>query len=93
MAGKADFLRRFMTMTDKTRKVWGPADRGAMDEPVLHKHDDFEAASQAELSEFEIERDADGHAYAHRKRHEATGADAAATPIPPGTTPEAGPNN
>jgi hypothetical protein len=60
-------------MTDKTRNVWGPADRGDTDEPVVHKHDDYEAASDAELAEFEIERDADGHAYAHRKRHDATG--------------------
>jgi len=70
MAGKADFLRRFMDATYKTRNVWGPADRGDTDAPVVHKHDDYEAASDAELADFEIERDADGHAYAHRKRHE-----------------------
>lgn len=75
MAGKADFLRRFMNMTDKTRNVWGPADRSDVDEPVVHKHDDYEAASDAELAEFEIERDEEGHAYAHRKRHEAPGAE------------------
>jgi hypothetical protein len=77
MAGKAAFLRRFMDMTNKTRNVWGPADRGALDEPVVHRHDDYETASEAELSEFEIERDEEGHAYAHRKRHEATGTEAA----------------
>jgi hypothetical protein len=77
MAGKAAFLRRFMDMTSKTRNVWGPADRSDADAPVVHKHDDFEAASEAELAEFEIERDEEGHAYAVRKRHEATGTETA----------------
>ncbi|NKX52630.1 hypothetical protein HER39_19050 [Arthrobacter deserti] len=76
MAGKADFLRRFMSMTDKTRNVWGPADRGPVDDPVVHKHDEYENATEAELAEFEIERDEFGHAYAVRKRRE-TGSEAA----------------
>ncbi|NKX54336.1 hypothetical protein [Arthrobacter mobilis] len=70
MAGKTGFLQRFMQMTEKTRNVWGPADRSDFDSPVVHKHDEYESASEAELAEFEIERDEEGHTYAIRKRHD-----------------------
>jgi len=34
---------------------------------VVHAHDDFELASEAELASFEVETDAQGHRYAVRR--------------------------
>ncbi|NJC21096.1 hypothetical protein BJ994_000172 [Arthrobacter pigmenti] len=45
----------------------GPADRNDPDEPVLHRHDEFETASETELAELDIETDSDGHHYAVRR--------------------------
>ena len=35
--------------------------------PVVHKHDDYEHASETDLAGFEVETDAQGHHYAVRK--------------------------
>lgn len=65
-----------MTMAERNRRRWiknpatiflGPADRNPLDDPVVHRHDEFEAASEAELAEFSIEVDSEGHHYALRK--------------------------
>lgn len=45
----------------------GPAERDALDEPVVHRHDEFESASEAELAELIVEVDSEGHHYAVRK--------------------------
>lgn len=63
-------------MAERTRRRWiknpatiflGPAERDALDEPVVHRHDDFESASEAELAELIVEVDSEGHHYAVRK--------------------------
>lgn len=58
---------RFMNRTDRLRFVFGPASRGDTDAPVIYRHDDFERASEENLSTFEVETDSDGHHYAVRK--------------------------
>jgi hypothetical protein len=72
MAGNSSFIRGFMRITARAAKVWGPADRIDSDTPVVHRHDDAELSSEEQLAEIEVERDAEGHAYAFRKRHEPT---------------------
>lgn len=54
-------------MTDKLRLLFGPANRGDTAAPVLHRHDDFEHASEDDLASFEVETDSQGHHYAVRK--------------------------
>jgi hypothetical protein len=49
--------------------VFGPADRSPVDTNIIHKNDNEEAASQEQLADIEIERDDDGHSWAHRKNH------------------------
>jgi hypothetical protein len=44
----------------------GPAERDALDEPVVHRHDEFETASEEELADLTIEVDSEGHHYAVR---------------------------
>jgi hypothetical protein len=56
-----------MSLTDRLRFVFGPATRGDVDAPVVHSHDDFEHASEDDLSNFEVETDSEGHHYAVRK--------------------------
>jgi hypothetical protein len=56
-----------MLLTDRLRFVFGPATRGDPEVPVLHRHDDFEQASEQDLSNFEVETDSEGHHYAVRK--------------------------
>ncbi len=46
---------------------FGTASRGDTSSPVVHKHDDFERASEVDLAGFEVETDAQGHHYAVRK--------------------------
>lgn len=60
-------LQRFMSQTDRLRFFFGPATRGDPAAPVVHKHDDFETASEEDLSHFEVETDSEGHHYAVRK--------------------------
>lgn len=58
---------RFMNLMDRLRFFFGPASRGDSDAPVMHRHDDFERASEENLSTFEVETDSAGHRYAVRK--------------------------
>ena len=60
-------LNGFMNVTDRLRFFFGPATRGDFDSPVVHKHDDFEQASEEELAHFEVETDSEGHRYAIRR--------------------------
>ena len=60
-------VRAFMEKTDKLRLLFGPANRGDTAAPVVHRHDDFEHASEDDLAGFEVETDAQGHHYAVRK--------------------------
>jgi hypothetical protein len=66
MAGNSRFMNRFMRATEKAAKVWGPADRIDADSPVVHRHDSSEKASEEQLSQIEVERQA-GHSYAYRR--------------------------
>ncbi|WP_427173470.1 hypothetical protein [Arthrobacter sp. 92] len=63
----ARLVTRFMSLTDRLRFLFGPATRGDVAAPVIHTHDDFEAASEEDLSQFEVESDSEGHHYAVRK--------------------------
>lgn len=63
----AKAIQRFMSKTDKLRFFFGPATRGDPTVPVVHRHDDFEAASEEDLAHFEVETDSEGHHYAVRK--------------------------
>ena len=56
-----------MEKTDKLRLLFGPANPGDTAAPVVHKHDDFEHASEDDLAGFEVETDDQGHHYAVRK--------------------------
>ncbi len=49
------------------RYLFGNASRGNTAGPVVHRHDDFERASEENLSTFEVETDSHGHHYAVRK--------------------------
>lgn len=55
-----------MNLTDRLRFVFGPASRLDTEAPVVHKHDEFEQASEEELSHFVVESDSEGHHYAVR---------------------------
>ena len=46
-----------MNETDKLRALFGPANRGDTAAPVVHRHDDFEHASEDDLAGFEVETD------------------------------------
>ena len=52
-------LTGFMNVTDRLRFVFGPATRLDSDAPVVHKHDEFEQASDEDLSHFVVETDSD----------------------------------
>ena len=56
-----------MNLTDRLRFVFGPASVDDSSTPVVHLHDDFEHASEEDLSQFEVETDSEGHHYAIRK--------------------------
>lgn len=60
-------LDTFMHVTERAAAVWGPAPHSDLDAPVVHRHDDFEQASDSELQTFDVETDSDGHHYAVRK--------------------------
>ncbi|MBT2514154.1 hypothetical protein [Arthrobacter sp. ISL-30] len=60
-------LEGFLHVTERLQSVFGPANRGDVEAPVMHKHDDFETASEEELQHFEVESDDQGHHYAVRK--------------------------
>jgi len=59
-------LEGFQHVTERLQFVFGPATHGDTDAPVVHKHDDFETASEADLKNFDIETDSEGHHYAVR---------------------------
>lgn len=56
-----------MQRTDRLRFFFGPATRSDTDTPVVHRHDDFELASEEDLAHFEVETDSEGHHYAVRR--------------------------
>ncbi|MDP9986124.1 hypothetical protein J2S98_001272 [Arthrobacter oryzae] len=56
-----------MSLTERLRFVFGPATRLDTDAPVVHKHDEFEQASEEELTHFVVETDSNGHHYAVRR--------------------------
>jgi hypothetical protein len=60
-------LGRFLDVTDRAAKILVRPHRGDINAPVVHKHDDFEQASEEELRTFEVETDSEGHHYAVRK--------------------------
>ncbi|MEZ2391270.1 hypothetical protein AB6813_17320 [bacterium RCC_150] len=60
-------LDTFLKATDRLRFWFGPATQGDVEEPVVHKHDDFEKASEEELGHFVVETDDQGHHYGIRK--------------------------
>ena len=70
MERKEPFVGRFMRFTDHLQRVFGPADHLDTDTPVVHRHDEFEKASEDDLAQFEVETDSEGHHYAVRKPHE-----------------------
>ncbi|MFJ4027281.1 hypothetical protein ACIPWF_08810 [Paenarthrobacter sp. NPDC089989] len=59
-------LEGFQHVTERLQFVFGPATRGDTDSPVVHKHDDFETASEEDLKHFDVETDSEGHHYAVR---------------------------
>lgn len=71
MAEHKRFLYRFMNATDHLQRVFGPADHADTQAPVVHRHDDFEHASEEDLAQFEVETDSEGHHYGVRKPHTA----------------------
>ncbi len=60
-------LRRHLHPSSWARFLFGPASRGDYSSPVVHKHDDFEHASETDLAGFEVETDTQGHHYAVRR--------------------------
>lgn len=56
-------------LKNPARIFMGPAERSDPTLPVVHRHDEFEQASEADLSGFEVEEDSEGHHYAVRKEH------------------------
>lgn len=60
-------VNRFMHVTERLQYVFGPAAQGDVQAPVVHKHDDFESASEEDLGHFVVESDDEGHHYAVRK--------------------------
>ncbi|WP_395939506.1 MULTISPECIES: hypothetical protein [Arthrobacter] len=67
MANDEKFVNKFMHATDHLRKVFGPADQGDMDSPVVHRHDAIEDESEEQLSQIEEHTDSGGHHYAVKK--------------------------
>ncbi len=67
MAKDDKFVTKFMHATEKFQKVFGPADQGDMDSPVVHRHDAIEDESDAKLAHYEEHTDSDGHHYALEK--------------------------
>lgn len=68
MTKQEKFIDKFMRATDKVRVVLGPADRGDIDAPVVHRHDEVENESDAQLGHLEQHTDSQGHHYAEEKK-------------------------
>ena len=60
-------LREHLHPSSWARFLFGPAQRGDYTALVVHRHDDFEQASEMDLAGFEVETDAQGHRYAVRR--------------------------
>jgi hypothetical protein len=73
MADKQKFVTKFMHATDRFQTVFGPADQGDMDSPVVHRHDAIEDESDQTLSQIEVGTDSEGHHYAIRKDDQPAG--------------------
>ncbi|MBG6178939.1 hypothetical protein [Arthrobacter sp. CAN_A1] len=56
-------------LRNPARIFMGPAERSDPSLPVVHRHDEFEQASEADLAGFEVEEDSTGHHYAVRREH------------------------
>lgn len=67
MTSGEKFVEKLMHATDKFQHVFGPADQGDVDSPVVHRHDAFEDSSEEQLSHFAEETDSGGHHYAVRR--------------------------
>ncbi|WP_419722710.1 hypothetical protein [Sinomonas albida] len=63
-------LGKFMDATERAAKILVFPHRGDISAPVVHKHDEYEEASEEELRTFEVETDSEGHHYAVRKSDE-----------------------
>lgn len=71
MTSDDKFVDKVMRATDKFQKVFGPADQGDIDSPVVHRHDEFEDSSDEQLTHYEQRTDSEGHHYAERKEEAA----------------------
>ncbi len=72
MTSGEKFVHKFMNATEKVKNILGPADHGDVDDPVVHRHDDFEDNSDEQLRNLEERTDSEGHHYAVIKDKEAT---------------------
>lgn len=72
MSDERRFVEKVMHATDKFRMVFGPADQGDVDSPIVHRHDAIEDESDEVLSHIEEHTDTAGHHYATRKAQELT---------------------
>lgn len=71
MTSDDKFVDKVMRATDKFQKVFGPADQGDIDSPVVHRHDEFEDSSDEQLTHYAERTDSEGHHYAERKEEAA----------------------
>lgn len=63
-----NLITRWMQWTQRlAMNVFGPADRTGAETPIIHRNDDWEIASQEQLADIEVDRDNEGHTWAHRK--------------------------
>jgi len=67
MAKDEKFVEKFMHATDKLRGVFGPADQGDIDAPVIHRHDPIEDESEDQMRHLEFHTDSQGQRYAEWK--------------------------
>ena len=68
-----NLIKRWMQWMQRlVMNLFGPADRADTETPIIHKNDDWEILSQQQLADIEIERDNQGHTWAHRKTHPET---------------------
>lgn len=63
MVSKPRFVDKFMHATSRFRGVFWLADKSDPSTPVVHRHDNAEAASDEEIADVEVERDAQGHTW------------------------------
>ncbi|WP_343318626.1 hypothetical protein AAFM46_15050 [Arthrobacter sp. TMP15] len=75
MRNSETFVNKFMHATDQFQKVFGPADQGDMDSPVVHRHDQFEDSSDEQLTHYDEHTNSQGEHYAERKGEAVAGAE------------------